>query len=101
VHNLGEVPLLVQPGAAAGDAAMSAPPGIPDGVVRRAGRSRPVVVDGEGRAVVAASLAIAPILAPYDRYLPVFDLPVAQAMAGLFGLPPQPPLPLAMGFQPG
>ncbi len=101
VRNLGEVPLLVQPGAAAGAADMSAPPGVPDGVVRRAGRSRPVAVDGEGRAVVAASLAIAPILAPYDRYLPVFDLPVAQAMARLFGLPPQPPLPLAMGFQPG
>jgi tRNA(Ile)-lysidine synthase len=26
-----------------------------------------------------------PVLSPYDRYLPVFDLPLANALAGLFG----------------
>lgn len=99
VRNLGGASLLVHSAAAAGDEDLSPLPDVPAGVVRRAGRTRPVMLAGEARAA-GATHDVEPVLAPYDRFLPVFDLPLAEALAGLFGLPRLPPLPLAMGNDP-
>ncbi|MCD2183189.1 tRNA lysidine(34) synthetase TilS [Rhizobium sp. GN54] len=99
VRNLGKAPLLVQSCGAADDGSLFLPPDVPAGVARRAGRARPVVLAGEARAE-DASHAIEPVLAPYDRYLPVFGLPLADAIAGLLGLPRRPKLPLATEKEP-
>ncbi len=46
-------------------------------------------ISPDGGALVAAaeaeSLSVEPVLAPFDRFLPVFDLAVADVLAGLFG----------------
>src|SRR5690606_22758213 len=59
---------------------------LPSGVARRALKAVPCVFAQEG-GEMAADIAMTPIVAPYDRFLPRFDLPLADALAALLGLP--------------
>lgn len=95
VHNRSSGELTVQ---AAVDAQnySTATNDIPSGVVRRAARSRPLVLAGDERAG-AELFSFEPVFSPYDRYLPVFDLPLAQAIAALFARAPYPVQPMLFG----
>ncbi len=60
--------------------------GVPAGVFARAARARPRLRSGSGEPAPSEFSAV-PVLSPYDRYLPLFDLPLANAIARLFALP--------------
>ncbi|HUH48710.1 MAG TPA: hypothetical protein VLZ56_02525, partial [Mycoplana sp.] len=68
----------------------------PSGAAMRVAHSRPFVLSGNERAG-ADLFSLEPVLSPYDRYLPVFDLPLAQAIAALFAAPPYPAPPIRLG----
>jgi tRNA(Ile)-lysidine synthase len=59
--------------------------GVPPGVAARVARAAPFA-SGE-------SVTITPVIAPYDTFLPRFDLMIAQCVAALFGCAPYPALP--------
>lgn len=93
IRNLGTETLCVRSGDAEAEGAPAGWAGVPAGVEKRAARGRPLVLSGEARAD-DASFTLEPVLLPFERYLPVFDLPLADAMAGLFGRGPhlRPPI---------
>ena len=57
---------------------------VPDSLLRLAAAAQPAL---------PATLTTVPILAPWARFLPSFDLAAAQALADLIGAPPIPPPP--------
>ena len=73
--------------------ASSAAAGALNGPALRAARTAPRVEFSGGGAVEAGDVTVVPVIAPYDRFLPRFDLPLADALALLIGLPrfPAPP----------
>ncbi|SOC37012.1 tRNA(Ile)-lysidine synthase [Rhizobium subbaraonis] len=83
IGNHGSSALFVD---ADGGTATSRWDGVPAGVVARAFRTRPRLRSGSGEPVTSGFSAEA-VLAPFDSHLPLFDLPLANAIAGLFGLP--------------
>ena len=91
--------LVIAPvGRAAGK--RSAPEGVPASVLRRALAAEPALwrgaeyLDFAGGAA-ATPMAIVPVVSPFARFLPSFDLLPAAAVATLIGAPPLPPLPLS------
>ncbi|MFB2553449.1 tRNA lysidine(34) synthetase TilS [Ensifer soli] len=77
--------------------------GVPQGVARRAAVAAPEVVCASGEAVsllrqlapaTPSAAMIEPVIAPYDTFLPCFDLTMADEIARLFRLPPYPRSPL-------
>lgn len=60
------------------------------GVVRRAHRAAPHAVFEDGTAAGNEAMTVEPIVTPYARFLPRFDLPLADALASLLGRPPFP-----------
>lgn len=58
------------------------------GPALRASRAMPCLNFEQGGVVPAEGAAIAPLIAPYARFLPRFDLPLANALAAIFGRPP-------------
>jgi tRNA(Ile)-lysidine synthase len=69
---------------------------IPPGVLKRSRQTMPVFVRENHDLAFPGSgvAAIRPLLAPFDLFLPRFDLELADAIAVLFGRPayPQPPV---------
>ncbi len=79
VHALGSEPQADKLG--------SFPASVPQGVAKRAVQSMPGI-SGEGRTQMLSTLEsveIRPLLAPYDLFLPRFDLALANSIAPLFG----------------
>ncbi|HEY0122074.1 MAG TPA: tRNA lysidine(34) synthetase TilS [Rhizobium sp.] len=68
------------------------PEGLPKGAVQRARAVLPKVVASDGGD--AASITIAPYLAPFDRFLTRFDLTFANRLAACFDREPYMPPPL-------
>ncbi len=95
VYNRSSSDLTVQAAAEVQGCSIAAGD-VPSGVARRAARSRPLVLAGDARAE-ADLFSLEPVLSPYDRYLPVFDLRLAQALAALFARAPYPALPVRLG----
>lgn len=95
VHNRSSGELTVRAAADVLEHSIAADD-VPSGVVRRVARSRPLVLVGDERAG-PDRFAIEPIFSPYDRYLPVFELPLAQAIAALFARAPYPAPPIRIG----
>lgn len=60
--------------------------GVPSGVFARAARARPRLRSSSGEPFTSGFSAEA-VLAPFDHHLPLFDLPLANAIARLFALP--------------
>ncbi|RWD59480.1 MAG: tRNA(Ile)-lysidine synthetase, partial [Mesorhizobium sp.] len=88
--------------APAGSAAASryAPEGdVPASVLRRALAAEPALwrggerLDFAGGGATPPAAAIIPVVSPFARFLPSFDLKPAAAVAALIGAPPLPPLP--------
>jgi tRNA(Ile)-lysidine synthase len=95
VRNGSDFPINVAAGRA-GTAAQAAAlfPSGPSGVVKPAMAGLPqIAAVAEGR-VSTPEVTIVPRLAPFDLFLPRFDLELANAIANLFGRPayPQPPV---------
>ena len=57
------------------------------GPAQRAARAAPLLNFGDGGLVQEGAVAT-PVIAPYAHFLPRFDLPLAQALATLFGCAP-------------
>lgn len=93
VLNRSATALTVRAAAGEGEAS-SGLQGVPAGVAARAARSRPRVL-AAGAVADARSFALEAVLSPYERYLPVFELPLANALARLFGREAFPPPPTA------
>ncbi len=92
--------LLIAPlGAAAAARRPIAESAAPPSLVRAALATEPALWhDGEcvgfaGDGAGAEAVAVSPAVAPFARFLPCFDLALAQAVAGLIGAPSLPALP--------
>lgn len=83
ISNTGPAPVTVRPGPLVMPETFGA---LPTGVARRALKAMPTVVAASG-AETAENHAVVPLIAPYDRFLPRFDLALADALADGFGLP--------------
>lgn len=58
---------------------------FPAGVVRRAGQAMPMFEGMQGEVLSAGNVKCSRMIAPYDLFLPRFDLKLANAIAGLVG----------------
>ena len=92
----GEGPAIVAAGALAGEQALADFAGLPPGIARAAARIRPQIRNLDASTGVAGNARITPVFAPYDRFLPEFDLELATRMRQSFGcmsysLPPRQP----------
>ena len=69
---------------------------LPRGVIKRAFLSAPVIETGEERqsALTMTGISTQPVLAPYDLFLPRFDLELASCIAKLFKREAYPQLPV-------
>ncbi|KJF66316.1 tRNA lysidine(34) synthetase TilS [Rhizobium nepotum] len=93
VTNTSAFPVHVGAGSAADAAALF--PLVPVGVAKQAMAILPqIAAPAAGALSLADTVTIAPRLAPFDLFLPRFDLELADAIAVLFGRPayPQPPV---------
>ncbi|RAX40071.1 tRNA lysidine(34) synthetase TilS [Rhizobium tropici] len=81
ISNSGRVPLVVRP--AGTENAAIFPSNLPKGAARRAGAALPVMTTDVG--TKAASVAVVPYLAPFDRFLTRFDLTFADRLSIAFG----------------
>ncbi|WP_176085528.1 tRNA lysidine(34) synthetase TilS [Martelella sp. HB161492] len=81
-HTAG--PVCVRPWAESD--APQAMPAVPAFVATLLQRSLPVLSagDGGGEALQAGNIRVEPYLAPYENFLPLFDLALANAIAALF-----------------
>ena len=96
IHNLGERELRIEPGSAIeGIGQLEA---VPESIARHAARIAPHMVPQESTKSRglddALSVRIEPALAPFDRFLPAFDLEIANTVARLFGREPYPASPI-------
>jgi tRNA(Ile)-lysidine synthase len=91
--------LLIAPLGAAAAAKRISGNGAPASLMRAALAAEPALWQGgqclgfAGEATAASVIAVSPAVAPFARFLPCFDLALAQAVAELVGAPPVPPLP--------
>ncbi|KQR33893.1 hypothetical protein ASF91_08035 [Rhizobium sp. Leaf155] len=95
IVNHSQVPVTVS-GGAVSHAESATPDAVPAGVLKRAKLSQPRVTPeraGQGEADVG-STTMRPLLAPYDLFLPRFDLDLADAIALSLGRGVYPRLPL-------
>ncbi|KQM33435.1 hypothetical protein ASF03_06835 [Rhizobium sp. Leaf68] len=95
IVNHSQVPVTVSAGAVS-HAESATPDAVPAGVLKRAKLSQPRVTPeraGQGEADVG-STTMRPLLAPYDLFLPRFDLDLADAIALSLGRGVYPRLPL-------
>ncbi|WFU08100.1 tRNA lysidine(34) synthetase TilS [Rhizobium sp. CB3090] len=90
IINRGTTAVRIEAAGARGAAEF--PEGLPKGAVQRARAVLPLVISGDGEN--AASAAIVPYLAPFDRFLTRFDLTFADRLSACFGREPyaRPPL---------
>lgn len=96
VTNLGRSALKITAAAEVADGHLPQWDGVPAGVVKRAALARPIILSGGSRAP-ARSYKMSPAIDIFDRYLPVFDLPLANALSELFGAGTYPAPPSAWG----
>ena len=100
--NTGSAPVrVVPPGLrpTAGTGNLPPLPGLPAGVARRALSAEPVLVRGGREAFLLEDglddIEVLRHFAPFDVFLPLFDIMLAARCAALFGQKPYPPPPLA------
>ncbi len=67
---------------------------VPAGVARRALETMPFIVDSTGQAMAVEGVLLSRVMAPYDLFLPRFDLQFANAIAALIGRPAYPQAPV-------
>ncbi|MDX8513842.1 tRNA lysidine(34) synthetase TilS [Mesorhizobium captivum] len=93
------VGLVIAPAGPAGAKRFVPEGGVPASVLRRALAAEPALWRGAERLDFAGGgdapqpMASVPVVSPFARFLPSFDLLVAAAVAALIGAPPLPPLP--------
>lgn len=71
-------------------------PAVPPSLARGGAGTQPAFRHADGRIVslAEAGLAAEPVVAPFMRFLPGFDLPLAEALRALVGAPPLPSPPV-------
>lgn len=92
VSNAGEGDMRVRPHPADRAAAAATFPALPASLALQAYRSLPEIVTADEAA--NGRTVLRPLLAPYDRFLPQFDLKLAVLLAKQAGLDEFPPSPL-------
>ena len=92
VENGDDADITIRPHEAARGAAMEAFPSLPGSLALQAFRSLPEILAHER--VANGRTALRPVLAPYERFLPQFDLKLAVSLAKQAGLDAFPPSPL-------
>ncbi|SES33820.1 tRNA lysidine(34) synthetase TilS [Rhizobium sp. NFR03] len=68
--------------------------GVPSGVAGRIAQAFPGVSFPDGATADPNTFSLTPVIAPYDTFLPRFDLMIAQSMAALFNRAPFPTCPV-------
>lgn len=96
IHNLGERELRIEPGSAT--ESIGPLEAVPESMARHAARIVPHMVPQESTKPRGLDdtppVRIEPALAPFDRFLPAFDLDIANAVARLFRREPYPSSPI-------
>ena len=68
--------------------------GVPSGVAGRIVQASPGICFADGATADPNTFSLTPVIAPYDTFLPRFDLMIAQSMAALFNRAPFPTCPV-------
>lgn len=90
--------LVIEPAGNRGDAAPLPPANtVPASLIATAWAAEPAFRKKAGDPAILAEdmpqIAVVPVVSPFARFLPCFDLGVAEALASLIGAPPLPALP--------
>lgn len=97
LHVAGSRNLRVAPAPSTTEAAAAAAAETPASLVRAALAAEPVLLDhetpGTPPAPSTSATTVVRLVPPWSRFLPSFDLPLAQAVARILGAPPFPPPP--------
>jgi tRNA(Ile)-lysidine synthase len=97
----GEESMTVMAAGDAGSEEVEAPADMPQSLAKAAASARPAAgLEGGGRAFLDTAdghcgIRARPVVAPWARYLPLFDIVPAAAAASLFGAGPVPAAPFA------
>lgn len=94
IGNGGPVPVTVQAGVDRAWTARLAARGIPAGVAGRIAQACPGMLLADGTTAGDAAVSLTPVIAPYDTFLPRFDLMIAQSIATHVGRAPYPACPV-------
>lgn len=91
--------LVIAPAGPAAAEGLGPADGVPASLLRRALAAEPALwrggerLDFAGGGAAPPPMAIVPVVSPFARFLPSFDLEPAAAVAALIGAPPLPPSP--------
>jgi len=96
IQNLDECELLIEPRSAS--ESIGPLEAVPESIARHAALIAPYMTPQGSRKsrgpMASTPVRVEPVLAPFDRFLPAFDLEIANTVARLFGREPYPAPPV-------
>ncbi|KQR75807.1 tRNA lysidine(34) synthetase TilS [Rhizobium sp. Leaf341] len=94
IDNTGLLPITILAGGDRALAARLAAQGLPAGVAGRIAQAAPAILGPDGGLVPDGAFSRHPRIAPYDTFLPRFDLMIGQSIAAKLGRAPYPECPV-------